>query len=111
MSQVTTNDGKLVEIADLNLPADYIYNFVTLYTSEYFESDWSLDRSFRAIVDRGMAEIKRQVKTSRKTAENKAAGTVLKEFGMTAEEAKRFIVHMKALEASKVNGEAKAAKK
>jgi hypothetical protein len=109
MSTVTNNEGKLIEVSDLQLPADYIYNFVVMYTGKYFETDWSLDRCFRAIVDRGLAEIKRQVKTSEKLAVSKAAGAVLKEFNMSPEEAKRFIGHMKALEAqkaeaAKVNG-------
>jgi len=108
MSQVTTNDGKMVEVADLTLPADYIYNFVQMYTGKYFPSDWSLDRSFRAVVDRGLAEIKRQVKTAAKLAKAKAAAAVLEGFNMTPEEAKRFIAHMQALEAAKQNGEAKA---
>jgi hypothetical protein len=113
MSQVTTNKGVLIEVADLVLQADYIYNFVQLHqgSNKHFPSDWGLDRAFRNIVDRGMAEITRTEKTKVKVAQDKAAGTLLKELGMNPEEAKRFILHMQALEAAKQNGEAKATAK
>jgi hypothetical protein len=105
-SPVATELG-IVQLPELSVPANRIYNFVEMYRKAYFE-DHSLDWALDEIITRGMAEIKRTVKNQVKTAENRAAGTVLRTFGMTPDEAQRFIAHMKELEALKAKAEAKA---
>ena len=114
MSQVTTNDGKLIEVADLVLQADYIYNFVQLHKGDgkHFPSDWGLDRAFRNILDRGMAEITRTEKTKVKVAKDKAAGSLLKELNLSPADAKRMLAELAMLranaETAKPNGAAKS---
>jgi hypothetical protein len=96
-SPVATNDGKVVQVADLVVNANRIYGFVQRYKAEYFEDhglDWCLDE----ILTRGMAEITRQVKTARERAKEKAAGSLLKEFNMTPAEAKKKLLEFLALE-------------
>jgi len=92
-SPVATNDGKVVQVADLSVPANRIYGFVEKNRKAYFEDhglEWCLDE----ILSRGMAEITRQVKTARKTAENRAAGTVLKQFNLTPEQAVKLLAEL-----------------
>ena len=84
---VIGNDGETHEVAPLAVDTKRISNFVEAYRKEYFEQhslDWCLD----TIIERGIAEIKRTVKTQQKTAENKVAGNLLKELGMTPAQAR-----------------------
>ena len=103
-SPVASSDGKVVQVPDLVVPTNRIYNFVAQYRREYFE-DHSLDWCLDEIITRGIAEITRQVKTARKRAEEKTAGALLKEFNMTPAQAKatllQFIAEQRAAEASK----------
>ena len=92
-SQVTLNDGSMVEMQDLVVPAAKIHNFVQINKEAYFE-DHSLDWALDEILTRGMAEITRQIKTAKKTAENKAAGSLLKEFNMTPAQAKALLLEL-----------------
>ena len=106
-SPVATSQGKVEVVPDLQVPANRIYNFVEQMREAYFEQhslDWALDE----IITRGIAEITRQVKTAKKTAESKAAGTVLREYNMTPEQAKAFIEQARKLMAE---AQAKAATK
>lgn len=94
-SPVATNAGTVVQVADLAVPSNRIYGFVTRYRKDYFE-DHSLEWCLDEILNRGMAEIIRQVKTAQKARENKAAGSLLKEFNMTPAEAKTALLALLA---------------
>jgi hypothetical protein len=85
----------MVQVPDLAVPTNRIYNFVQQYRKDYFE-DHSLDWCLDEIISRGIAEITRQVKTAKKVAVDKAAGSLLKEFNMTPAEAKRTLLEMLA---------------
>jgi hypothetical protein len=104
-SPVSNNEGRIEQVPDLNVPASRIYGFVQLH-KDYFE-DHSLDWSLDEILTRGMAEITRQVKTQVKAAENRAAGSLLKEFNMTPVQAKQLLIE---LARQKAQADAKAAK-
>jgi hypothetical protein len=92
-SQVATNDGKLVTMESLSLPATRIYGFVQRYKEDYFE-DHSLDWCLDQIVTRGMAEIERQVKTAKKAEQNRAAGKLLEEFNLSIPDAKKQLIEL-----------------
>lgn len=106
-SVIATNDGKVVQVPDLAVPVNRIYNFVTQMRKEYFE-DHSLDWCLDEILTRGIAEITRQVKTARERAKEKAAGSLLKEFNMTPAEAKKKLLELLAQE--RANAQAQQAK-
>lgn len=95
-SPVATNDGKVLQVVDLNVPANRIHGFVEMNRKDYFE-DHSLDWALDEILTRGMAEITRQIKTAKVNAQNKAAGAIVKEFNMTPAEAKAAIKELIAL--------------
>ena len=106
-SFITDARGKLVEVADLHVPMNRIYNFVEANRKAYFEehsADWCLDE----IISRGIAEITRQIKTAVKARENKAAGTLLKEFNMTPQQAKQMLTELLAAKAAAASAEKKA---
>lgn len=88
-----TNAGTVVQVPDLVVPSNRIYGFVTRYRKEYFE-DHSLEWCLDEILNRGMAEITRQVKTADTRAKDKAAGTLLKEFNMSPAQAKAALLDM-----------------
>ena len=94
-SPIATNAGTVLQVPDLAVPTNRIYNFVSQYRKDYFE-DHSLDWCLDEIISRGIAEITRQVKTAKKVAVDKAAGSLLKEFNMTPAEAKRTLLDMLA---------------
>jgi hypothetical protein len=86
-------------VPDLNVPVNRIYNFVEANRKAYFEEhslDWCLDE----IISRGIAEITRQVKTAVKARENKAAGSLLKEFNLSPADAKKLLLELAAAKAS-----------
>jgi len=95
MSAVVSNDGKVLQVPDLAVPTNRIYNFVSTYRKDYFE-DHSLDWCLDEIITRGIAEITRQVKTAKKVAVDKASGTLLKEFNLSPSEAKKLLSDMLA---------------
>lgn len=89
-SPVATNAGTIVQMPDLVVPSNRIAGFVERYRKDYFEDhglEWCLDE----ILSRGMAEIKRQVKTAVKTGEQRAAGKLLASFNMTPAQAAEFL--------------------
>jgi len=102
-SAIADAQGKVLQVPDLQVPTNRIYNFVSQYRKDYFE-DHSLDWCLDEIISRGIAEITRQVKTAKKVAVDKAAGSLLKEFNMTPAEAKRTLLAM----IDKQNADAKA---
>jgi hypothetical protein len=104
-SPVATDAGKVVQVPDLAVPSNRIYGFVSRYRKEYFE-DHSLEWCLDEILNRGMAEIIRQVKTAQKSRENKAAGSLLKEFNLSPAEAKAIMLKM--MEQAKLEAQAKA---
>lgn len=90
-SGVATNAGTIIQVPDLVVPANRIANFVERYRTDYFEDhglEWCLDE----IISRGLAEIKRQVKTAKKTAENRAFGELGRKFNMTPAQAQAFLL-------------------
>jgi hypothetical protein len=107
MSAIADAQGKVVQVPDLTVPVNRIYNFVESYRRDYFE-DHSLDWCLDEILTRGIAEITRQVKTAKKVALDKASGSLLKEFNMTPKQAEAFIKDMLAKQ--KAEAEALAAK-
>jgi hypothetical protein len=107
LSAVATNAGTIVEVPDLKVPTNRIYNFVTTYRKDYFE-DHSLDWCLDEIITRGIAEITRQVKTAKKVAVDKASGSLLKEFNLSPADAKKLLLDMLAKQ--KQDAEALAAK-
>lgn len=94
-SPIATNAGTVVQVPDLNVPTNRIYNFVTQYRKDYFE-DHSLDWCLDEIISRGIAEITRQVKTAKKVAVDKASGSLLKEFNLSPADAKKLLLDMLA---------------
>lgn len=103
VATVTSNEGKPVKVEPMSIPVERvttIYNFVESHRKTYFE-DHSLDWALDEIITRGIAEITRQVKTQAKAAENRAAGSLLKEFNMSPEQAKVLLAQLKAQEAAK----------
>jgi hypothetical protein len=95
MSAVVSNDGKVLQVPDLAVPTNRIFNFVALYRKDYFE-DHSLDWCLDEIISRGIAEITRQVKTAKKVAVDKASGSLLKEFNLSPADAKKLLLDMLA---------------
>ena len=99
-SPVVDGKGKVSQVPDLNVPVNRIYNFVEANRKAYFEEhslDWCLDE----IITRGIAEITRQVKTAVKARENKAAGSLLKEFNLSPADAKKLLLELAAAKAAK----------
>jgi hypothetical protein len=94
-SVVATNDGKLVSLDNISVPAERVFSFVERNRQTYFE-DHSLDWAVDEILTRGMAEITRQIKTARKVAENKASGDLLRQFKMSPEEAAKLLATLQA---------------
>ena len=94
-SAVADSKGNVVQVPDLSVPVNRIYNFVEQNRKAYFE-DHSLDWCLDEIISRGVAEITRQVKTAKKTAENRAAGTMLKQFNLTPEQAMKLLSELAA---------------
>ena len=106
-SAVATNAGTLVVLPDLAVSAARINNFVERYRKEYFE-DHSLEWALDQILDRGMAEITRQVKTARERARQKSAGDLIKEFNLTPQQAKEFLRQALAKQAAEATAAVKA---
>ena len=87
--------GKLVEVS-LDLSAtlvDKVANFARDNRDAYFE-DHSLDWALEEIVTRGVAEITRQIKTARKTAQAKASMKVLDAFNLSPSEAQALLAEL-----------------
>ena len=99
-SPVATNAGTVVQVNDLNVPSNRIYGFVERYRKDYFE-DHSLEWALDEILNRGMAEITRQVKTAKQAAKNRAAGALVDEFHMTPQQAKEALRQWQAEQAAK----------
>ena len=94
-SVIADAQGKVVQVPDLNVPTNRIYNFVAQYRKDYFE-DHSLDWCLDEIITRGIAEITRQVKTAKKVAIDKASGALLKEFNLSPAQAQKILLEMLA---------------
>ena len=86
-------------MAMITVSDDRIRNFVEAYRKEYFEDhsmEWCLDQ----IIERGCAEIKRQVKTAAKRQEQVVAGQLMDEFNLTPAQARQVL--LEALNQKKV---------
>jgi len=86
-------------MAMITVSDDRIRNFVEAYRKEYFEDhsmEWCLDQ----IIERGCAEIKRQVKTAAKRQEQVVAGQLMDEFNLTPAQARQVL--LEALKQKKV---------
>lgn len=89
-TMVASNNGQMVAVEDLLVEGVRIHNFVERNRRDYFEDhglDWCLDE----IITRGMAEITRQIKTAKTQAEQRAAGSIMKEYNLTPAEAKELL--------------------
>jgi hypothetical protein len=106
-SKVTDNTGKIVEVQDLSVSADKIYNFVQLHKQAYFE-DHSLEWALDEIIARGCAEITRVVKTAAKLDTQRKAGKVLEAFNLSPADAAKLLAQLQA-DANKRAAEAKKA--
>lgn len=99
------NNGQESEF--LQVKRSDIVAFALAYRTEYFEdhsAEWCLDE----IITRGKAEIKRTVKTAKKTAENKASGDILRAYNLSPKEALALLASLQAQ--AKAKAEAEAAK-
>ena len=91
MSQVADNRGRLIEVEDLIVEGTRVYGFVEQYRKTYFEDhglEWCLDE----IIARGMAEIKRQVKTAETQAKNRVMGKLADTLNLTPQQAKEILL-------------------
>ena len=91
MTQVADNTGKMIEVDDLIVEASRVYGFVEQYRKTYFEDhglEWCLDE----IITRGMAEIKRQVKTADTQAKNRVMGKLADQLNLTPAQAKEILL-------------------
>ena len=103
------SDGEKVMLPDLVVAANRIYNFVEANRTAYFEQhslEWALDE----ILNRGIAEIKRAIKTGVKREADVAAGKAVKQLNLTPAQMVAEFLRLKALEASAANAAAEAAK-
>lgn len=106
--KIADASGKMVEVT-LHLSdsqTDHIATFARNNKEAYFE-DHSLDWALDEIINRGIAEIKRQIKTAAKARENKAAGDLLRLANLTPEMAKALIAKLQAEQAAAAKAEAK----
>jgi len=95
-SPVVSNQGKVVEVPHLKVPQNRIFNFVEANRKAYFEEhsmEWALDQ----IIERGIAEITRAIKTGEKRAKDAAAGALFKDMNMTVAQAKAKFAQLEAL--------------
>ena len=105
-SLVVKSDGTKVQMPDLVVAANRIYNFVEGNRTAYFEQhslEWALDE----IISRGIAEIKRAIKTGVKREADAAAGKALKALNMTPEQMVAEFKRMKALETAAAEAKSK----
>jgi hypothetical protein len=106
-SKVTDNTGKVIEVQDLSVSADKIYNFVQLHKQAYFE-DHSLEWALDEIIACGCSEITRKVKSADKLADQRQAAKVLHAFNLSPVEAAKLLAKLQA-DAAKAAAEAKKA--
>lgn len=91
MSQVADNHGNLVDQEPVLIDAQLFYNFVMQH-SEWFEVEThTMQHCVELILERGRAEIERQIKTAAKARENKVFGDLARKYNMTLEDAKRVL--------------------
>lgn len=100
------SDGTKVMVPDLVVAANRIYNFVEGNRTAYFEEhslEWALDE----ILNRGIAEIKRAIKTGEKREKDAAAGKAIKALNMSPEQMVAEFKRLKALEAAAAEAKSK----
>lgn len=99
-------NGEKVFVKDLTVAANAIYNFVEANRTAYFEQhslEWALDQ----IISRGIAEIKRAIKTGEKREQDVAAGKAVKALNLTPQQMVTEFLRLKALEAAAADAKAK----
>lgn len=69
--------------------ASFFMNFIVANHKTF--DGMSVQSSVEYIISRGKAEIERQVKTARKTAENKVYGDLARKYNMTFEQAQALL--------------------
>lgn len=84
----TDNNGKQVEVEPVLIDASLFYDFVMSNTSYFEVENHSMQYCVEEILTRGKAEITRQIKTAKKTRENKVYGDLARQFNMSLAEAK-----------------------
>jgi hypothetical protein len=88
MPKVMDNSGQMVEQEPVLIDAQLFYNFVMSH-SEWFEVEThTMQSCVELILERGRAEIERQIRTQQKTRENKVYGDLARQYNMTLEQAK-----------------------
>jgi hypothetical protein len=90
-TKVASNDGTMIDHEPIILDANLFHNFVMEH-SDYFEIDshtmqWCVEK----ILERGRAEIERQIKTATKTRENKVYGDLARKYNLTLEQAQAVL--------------------
>jgi hypothetical protein len=110
-TKIADASGKMSEVSlDLSVSlVDKVASFARDNKADYFE-DHSLDWALEEIVTRGCAEITRQIKTAKKTAQAKAAGKVMEQFNMTPELAAKFFEELRKQQAAEAAKQAKPTK-
>lgn len=81
--------GGEVEQEPVLLDASFFLNFI-LQHHDHFE-DMSLQSAVEYIVTRGKAEIERQIKTAKKTQENKVYGDLARKYNLTLQQAQAIL--------------------
>jgi hypothetical protein len=107
MSKVADNNGNLVEQEPVLIDAQLFHNFVMSH-ADYFEVEsHTMQHCVELILERGRAEIVRQIKTAVKTKENKVYGDLARQYNMTLEQAKAALSQFAKVEADRVSASAK----
>ena len=81
--------GEEVPQEPILIDASFFMNFI-LANHKTFEG-LSVQSSVEYILERGKAEIERQIKTARKTAENKVYGDLARKYNLTLEQAQQYL--------------------
>lgn len=85
------NQGNEVEQEPIIIDPQLFHNFV-LQHADWFELEsHTMQHCVELILERGRAEIERQIKTAAKTRENKVFGDLARKYNMTLEDAKRVL--------------------
>jgi hypothetical protein len=95
-TKVANNNGELIDHEPVILDANLFYGFIMEH-SDYFEIDsHSIQWCVEHILERGRAEITRQIKTAVKQRENKVYGDLGRKYNMTIEQAEKFLAQAAA---------------
>src|ERR1700675_1677204 len=91
--------GEEIPQEPILIDASFFLNFM-LSNHKTFEG-MSVQSGLEYIISRGKAEIERQIKTARKTAENKVVGDLARKYNLTLEQAETVMAQFAAQKAQK----------